>query len=74
VGTVDTIKAVHLHAGLTLSEAKALVDRCVFEGETVTIAGLSDLAASALVAGLRQLPDAPPIDVRVEGPQFQCPR
>jgi hypothetical protein len=68
VGTVDIIKVVHLHAGLTLSEAKALVDRCVFEGETVTIACLSDLAANALVAGLRQLPDAPPIDVRVEVP------
>ncbi len=68
VGTVDVVKAVHLHAGLTLPEAKALVDRCVFEGETVTIDGLSDLAANALVAGLRQLPDAPPIDVRVEDP------
>jgi hypothetical protein len=68
VGTVDVIKAVHLHAGLTLPEAKALVDRCVFEGETVSIAGLSDLAANALIAGLRQLPVAPPIDVQVEGP------
>lgn len=67
-GTVDVIKAVHLRAGLTLPEAKVLVDRCVFEGETVTIAGLSDLAANALLAGLRQLPNAPPIDVRVEDP------
>jgi hypothetical protein len=33
----------------------ALVDRCVFEDETVTIRGLSDLAASGLVARLRSL-------------------
>ena len=67
-GTVDVIKAVRLHAGVALPEAKALVDRCGLEGETATIPALSDLAANAPVAKLRQLPDAPPIDVRVEGP------
>jgi len=67
VGTVDVIKAVRLHAGLTLREAKAIVDRCVFEGETVMIEGLSGPAANALVAALRVLPDAPPLNVRVEG-------
>jgi len=67
IGTVDVIKAVRLHAGLTLPEAKAIVDRCVFEGETVTIAGLSSLEAQALVAALRGLPDAPPVNVLVEG-------
>jgi hypothetical protein len=67
VGTVDVIKAVRVHAGLTLLEAKALVDRCIFEGETVAIVGLSALAADALAAELRRLPDAPSIDVRVEG-------
>lgn len=46
VGTVDVIKEVQRVAGLTLAEAKALIDRCVFEGETVTIGGLS--ADSAL--------------------------
>ena len=65
VATVDVIKAVRLHAGLTLPEAKAMVDRCAFEGETVTIAVLSDLAANELVEELRQLPDAPPINVQI---------
>ena len=67
VGTVDVIKAVRVHAGLTLLEAKALVDRCVFKGETVTIVGLSVPTADALIAELCGLPHAPPIDVRVEG-------
>lgn len=65
LGTVDVIKAVQAHAGLGLGDAKALVDRCVFDGETVTIPGLSDTSASALVDALRSLPDAPPLDVRV---------
>jgi hypothetical protein len=64
-GTVDVIKAVQAHTGLGLGDAKALVDRCVFDGETVTIPDLSDTSASALVTALRALPDAPPIDVRV---------
>jgi catechol 2,3-dioxygenase-like lactoylglutathione lyase family enzyme len=66
LGTVDVIKIVRAHADLTLGEAKALVDRCVFDSETVAITGLSDLAANSLVADLLALPDAPPMDMRVE--------
>ena len=61
-GTVDVIKAVGLHAGVTLAEAKALVDRCVFDGETVTISDLTETSARDLVAALEALPDAPDID------------
>jgi hypothetical protein len=74
VGTVDVIKAVHLHAGLTLPEAKALVDRRVFEGETVTIAGLPELAADALVAGLRQFAGRSADRRSGRGPLIPCPR
>jgi hypothetical protein len=66
VGTVDVIKLVQARAGLTLRAAKALVDRCVFGGETVSIPGLSRADAVALIQGLRSLPDAPPIDVSLE--------
>jgi hypothetical protein len=66
VGTVDVIKLVRARAGLTLRAAKALVDRCVFEGETVSISGLSLADAVALIQGLRSLHDAPPIDVSLE--------
>jgi len=37
VGTVGVIKLVQLHAGLGLIEAKRLVDRCVFDGESVAV-------------------------------------
>lgn len=66
LGTVDVIKAIQAHTGLGLGDAKAFFDRCVFEGETVTISELSDVSASALIAALRSLPDAPPMDVGVE--------
>jgi hypothetical protein len=38
VGTVELIKLVRERLGLSLAEAKAYVDRCVFDGETVEIA------------------------------------
>lgn len=66
IGTVDVVKAVQTHAGLGLGDAKALVDRCVFDGETVAIADLSDVSASALVTALRSLADAPPIEVWID--------
>ena len=66
LGTVAVIRAVQKHAGVTLSEATALVDRCVFDGETVTIEGLSPASASALVEELRTLRHAPPIEASIE--------
>jgi len=66
LGTVDVVKVVRTYTGLGLGEAKALVDRCVFDGETVTITDLSDASASALASALRALPDAPLIEVQVD--------
>jgi ribosomal protein L7/L12 len=66
VGTVEVIKAIRLHAGLTLGDAKELVDRCVFDAETVTIEGLTEAAAKSLFRALRALQGAPPMDVTVE--------
>jgi hypothetical protein len=37
VGTVELIKLVRERFGLSLAEAKAYVDRCVFDGATVAI-------------------------------------
>lgn len=73
-GTIDVIRAVQSCAGLSLVEAKALVDQCVFHGEfvavfhseTVTITGVTDADADGLITKLRGLPDAPPLDVSTE--------
>jgi hypothetical protein len=62
LGTVDVIKAIQQHAGVTLAEAKAVVDRCVFDGETVTISDLTDTSARALLSALEALPGAPDIE------------
>ena len=71
LGTVDVIKAVQAHAGLGVGDAKALVDRCVFDGETVTIPGLSDTSASALWAHRsRALPS--PIEDDQHSPRHRC--
>ena len=37
IGTVELIKLVRKQFGLSLAEAKAHVDRCVFDGETVAL-------------------------------------
>ena len=37
-GTVELIKVVRARFGLQLGEAKAFIDRCVFEGEVVSFA------------------------------------
>lgn len=46
VGTVGLIQLVRERLGLSLAEAKACVDRCVFGGETVTLAAPSGEAAA----------------------------
>lgn len=66
IGTVDVIKAVQTHAGLGLGEAKALIDRCVFDGETVATPNLSDVSVSLSSPRFCSLTDAPPIDVRID--------
>jgi ribosomal protein L7/L12 len=47
IGTVELIKLVRERFGLSLAEAKAYVDRCVFDGETIALfAPTSELAAA----------------------------
>ena len=58
VGTVSVIRALIAHLGLSLSEAEALVDRCVFDGERVQIAAPSRAAAEALLAAWKLTPAA----------------
>jgi hypothetical protein len=41
VGTVELIKLVRERFGLSLSDAKAIVDRCVYDGESVAISALA---------------------------------
>jgi hypothetical protein len=66
VGTVKVIRLVSQHGHLTLSEATDLVDRCVFEGETVSIPMPSAADAALLVHALRSLPEVPRIEASVE--------
>jgi hypothetical protein len=56
VGTVGLIQLVRERLGLPLGEAKACVDRCVFGGETVTLAAPSGEAAAAFVREVAGLP------------------
>lgn len=56
VGTVAVIRVVAEAAELTLDEATLLVDRAVFDGESVELALASHEAAEALVRQLDALP------------------
>ena len=58
IGTVGVIRAIARHLGLSLTEANELVDRCVFEGEKVTLAAPTRRAAEALLAEFGRLPAA----------------
>jgi hypothetical protein len=66
VGTVRVIRLVSQHARVALSEAMGLVDRCVFDGETVLIPMPSSEDASLLVRALSALPAVPKIEASVE--------
>ena len=61
IGTVEVIRLIRLHAHLDLAEAKRLVDRCVFDRETIRVPTPSSADAAALVGALAQLPDLPRI-------------
>jgi hypothetical protein len=58
IGTVAVIRALEKHLGLSLAEANEWVDRCVFEGEQITLDAPTQLAAEALLAELQRLPAA----------------
>jgi len=66
VGTVAVIRLVSQHAHLGLSEATEFVDRCVFDGETVSIPTPSSEDAASLVRALGTLPVVPKIEASVE--------
>jgi hypothetical protein len=66
VGTVRVIRLVSEHAHLALGEAMGFVDRCVFEGETVSIPTPSLEDAASLVRALSSLPAVPKIEASVE--------
>lgn len=44
VGTVELIKVIRARFGMSLVEAKVIVDRCVFAGEEVSIAASAEEA------------------------------
>jgi ribosomal protein L7/L12 len=52
VGTVSVIKLLRDRLGLSLADAKKYIDRCVFDGETVTIHVESVEAAENLARDL----------------------
>jgi len=65
IGTVAVIRAIQKHLGLPLAEANEYVDRCVFEGEKVTLPAATRAAAEALLAEFEQLPAAPRIHASI---------
>ena len=58
IGTVAVIRALEMHLGLSLGEAQQFVDRCVFEGETLTLPAATRAQAEALLAEFARLPAA----------------
>lgn len=79
VGTVELIKRVQERFRLSLTDAKAAVDRCVFDGETVTLVTSCDEAA-LFASEVGALESPARFHVRIEadrhaafqGTQLQC--
>lgn len=65
IGTVGVILAIRDRLGMSLAEAQACVDRCVFDGERITLAASTREAADALLASFARLPAAPRIHATV---------
>ncbi len=65
VGTVAVVRALIEHSGLPLADAVALVDRCTFAGERVTVQLPSPAAAQALLSALARVPAAPRIHAAI---------
>jgi hypothetical protein len=66
IGTVAVIRLVSRHAHVGLAEAANFVDRCVFDGQTISIPISSAEEAELLVRALRSLPAIPKIEAVVE--------
>jgi hypothetical protein len=58
IGTVAVIRAIERHLGLSLTQANECVDRCVFEGQMITLNAPTRARAEALLAEFAQLPAA----------------
>lgn len=65
VGTVGLIKLLRSHLDLSLPAAKGIVDRCVFEFETVDIPLPDSVDAAALVDAIRALDSPAEIDATI---------
>jgi hypothetical protein len=65
IGTVGVILAIQKHLELSLAEAEECVDRCVFEGEQITLRAPTQLAAEALLTAFDRLPAAPRIHASI---------
>lgn len=61
IGTAGVTRALMTHLDLPLDAAVAIVDRCVFDGERVTLVSPSRERAQALLAAWNALPAAPRI-------------
>jgi len=66
VGTVELIKLSRERFGLLLAEAKANVDRCVFDGEAVAFVAPSTEAAAEFAREVGALESPAKFHVRVE--------
>lgn len=65
LGTVAVIKLLARYLELALPEAMSLVDRCVFEAETVRVPAASRDAAAALLRAANELPAVPRVVVEI---------
>lgn len=78
IGTVGLIKLVRERFNLSLGEAKALVDRCVFHGETVALVAPTEAEAALFVREVAALESPARFQVRIgtepiEPPRHPCP-
>jgi hypothetical protein len=65
MGTAAVTRALMTHLELSLGEAVAIVDRCVFDGERVRLVSPSRAQADALLAVWRALPAASRIHAHI---------
>lgn len=65
VGTVVVVKLLARHLGLSLQEALAVVNRCVFERECAELSAPSREAARALQGEISRLPPVPRVRLTV---------
>ena len=67
IGTVAVIRALQKHLDLSLAEASGFVERCVFEGEQLSLRAPTRSAAEALLAEFARLPAAARIRASIKG-------